>query len=242
LAVVEKIGAYYERVRRNKHTPSLGRVSDIPHTAYLKDDLVDKIDQEFDALTKAVKDGSDLSLSEFEFRKAIRDAIYNAPLSYEAVQALMAVENVLDDAYELYTESSNIGDVYELTQRYLEITERGCLADRLFLRAKDEHASYIDEVKKMPPDKIIGEADKIAAFNQILDALDPVTSELGTFRIKGLMAYENTMSAIYENCKNDKGVMPNCLADAISDFVDDKAYELKIPFCCADENENGQEI
>ncbi len=213
---------------------------------FCKNDLIDKIDIEFDLLTKKHKRGR-VNKSSMAFIKSARDALYNAPMPDEAIWTLMKCENVLEDFYkDYYSWDWQADEIYKFVIQYIYFAERDYLADKLFIRAKDEYEAYIGEVKKMPPSQIITEANKITAFNQILGCLDPVTSGLSASWLKGLMAFESPLSSIYDGCKNDNGTMPDHLADTISNFAGDKASELGLTHRYLEERmeeaEEGQEI
>jgi hypothetical protein len=197
-------------------------LKDIP----TRDDLNKKIERE----AKIVFDSAsadDLTNfhSEAEIKHQIRNALYDVSMTDEMIKALIMTDDVLDGVYRLYLEEDMVGQVYLAVFDYLEKAEHDYLAERVFDRAILSYEAYIDEVKKMPPDKIIEEAYKIVALNEIKTGLDPYTSNINTDRLMALNALGDPLWNIYhEWMKCDVSHIDN-ITDTINETADKRIAE-----------------
>jgi hypothetical protein len=187
--------------------------------------------------------------SEVEIKTKLRDELLDASMTDETVQALWAKGNVLESAYRFFTEESKDNQVHLAMFEYLEKTEHEYLAEKVFDMVKAEYESYIDEVKKMPPEKIVDEAYKISILYDIYISLDPDTSSVSAERLRALHSIDKPLWCLYHTwMKRDITYMDD-ITDVIKDVANERIAEnAKSSFDVDynpfeyDEVEDGQEL
>jgi len=189
-----------------------------------REDLNEKIDQELKRVSAAATEAELTDLhSEAEIKTLLRGALFDTSMTKEMVQALMVADDVLGGAYEFYVEADRVGQVHLAVWEYLEKAEHEYISERVYDRVKIEYEDYIDEVKKMPPEKIIGEVYKITVLNDILISLDPYTSNFSAERLAALQSLENPLWNLYEEWgRRDVSYMDD-IHDVILGVADDRA-------------------
>jgi len=164
--------------------------------------------------------------SEVEVKHRIRNELCDIFMSDEMVQALMLKDNVLEDAYRFYLKEHKDNQVFLAVFDYLEKQEHDYLAERVFDRAKLAYEEYADEVKKMPPEKIINEAYKLTMMYDLHISLDPVTSDYTTEQLKGLMSCASPLWSLYDEWQRRDWTYMDDIKDVITDVADREAAEI----------------
>ena len=216
----------------------------------VKDDVTDKTERELKALPDEAKNKSGgVEYSEYDVKAIIRDALYNAPMTDEIIQALFITDNVLDEVYNFLKEKG-YGEFDEGAFEYLETAEHDYLAERVYDRVTLAYEDFLDELKKKTPEKIIDEAYKIILFSDIQTSLDPVTSNFDTEQLKALKSLADPLWSLYQEWQSRDDTRMDDITEAIRDAADKQAAENKEnsyeidpdPFGLGDqEDENEQE-
>jgi hypothetical protein len=215
-----------------------------------RDELNEKIELEYKKVfASATEDDLTSFHSEVEIKCQLRYALRDIYMTDEMVQALYIKDDVLDDAYRFFKEESKDNQVHLAVFEYLEQAEKEYLIDRVYDCMKAEYDAYVDEVKKMPPEKIIDEAYKLTIFHEFLCAFDGeprMTAE----QLKAIMTFDEPLWSFYYEWQRRDWTMQDDIRDGIRDTADEQAaenanseYELDPnPFGLDDEEaEDGQE-
>jgi len=162
-----------------------------------------------------------------EIKHQLRNELCDIFMSDEMIQALTLKDNVLDDAYRFYLKEHKDNQVFLAVFDYLEKQEHDYLAERVFDRAKLAYEEYVDEVKKMPPEKIIDEAYKLTMMYDLHISLDPVTSNYTTEQLKGLMSCASPLWSLYDEWQRRDWTYMDDIKDVITDVADREAAEIE---------------
>jgi len=162
-----------------------------------------------------------------EIKHQLRNELCDIFMSDEMIQALTLKDNVLDDAYRFYLKEHKDNQVFLAVFDYLEKQEHDYLAERVFDRAKLAYEEYVDEVKKMPPEKIIDEAYKLTMMYDLHISLDPVTSNYTTEQLKGLMSCASPLWSLYDEWQCRDWTYMDDIKDVITDVADREAAEIE---------------
>jgi hypothetical protein len=219
----------------------------------IKDDLIVKINNELSELTRDMTARKEEPianlLAEDSAKTAIRNALHNTPLTDYQIQALFIADNVLDDIFYFYQDSGAKGDIYSVVSDFVSNAEKEYLIDRVYDRIKIEYDAYVDEVMKMPPEKIIDEAYKLTISYEFLCAFDG-EPRLTAEQLKAIMTFDDPLWSLYHEWQRRDWTMQDDIRDVIRDTADEQAaenanseYELDPnPFGFDDEEaEDGQE-
>jgi hypothetical protein len=219
----------------------------------IKDDLIEKVNKELTELTRDMAARKDEPianlLAEDSAKAAIRNALHNTPLTDYQIQALFIADNVLDDVYKSYQENGAKGDIYAVVSVFVKNAEKEYLIDRVYDRMKTEYDAYVDEVKKMPPEKIIDEAYKLTIFYEFLCAFDG-EPRFTVEQLKAVMTFDDPLWSMYCEWQSRDWTLQDDIRDVIRDTANETVkenanseYELDPnPFGLDDEEaEDGQE-
>ena len=213
-----------------------------------KDDLLEKIEAEY---LDYLQNPENTQRFITEAMTAMRDVLYNIPMTDEMIQALFARDNALGDAVSFFFNYTYGDDhYYEAAADYLNNIEFEYIADKLHARIKDEYDRYIDGVKKLAPDEIVDEAYRITILNDFICALDPDSSiNFSTEQLKALMSIENPiLPALFQEwlCSNYNTHMDD-ITELINEAADEEIKEGEKHnaqvgnYDIEDEAEDGQE-
>lgn len=156
-----------------------------------RDELNEKILHEAKAVFDvATEDDLTSFHSEVEVKHKIRNELLGIYMTDEMVHALHTTDNVLDDAYKLYLELDYEEHVHLAVLEYLDKAERRYLADRVYDRVKSEYDSCVDDIKQMPPEKIVEEMYILTTLYDIHISLDPESSSFSVEQLKALLTLE----------------------------------------------------
>jgi len=216
-----------------------------------RNELNEKIECEYKKVFGAASEDDLTSFhSEVEVKSKIRSELRDISMTVEMIQALWIKDDVLGDAYQFFTEESKDNQVHLAVFEYLENAEHDYLAERVFDRVTLSYEDYLDEVKKLPVDKIIEAAYKIVIFSDIQTSLDPCTSNFDTTQLRAIASFADPLWSIYEEWQDRDVSHMDDLTDTIKDAADrqtaaNKENEYEIdpdPFGFDDEEaEDGQE-
>jgi len=162
-----------------------------------------------------------------EIKHQLRNELCDIFMSDEMIQALTLKDNVLDDTYRFYLKEHKDNQVFLAVFDYLEKQEHDYLAERVFDRAKLAYEEYVDEVKQMPPEKIIDEAYKLTMMYDLHISLDPVTSNYTTEQLKGLMSCASPLWSLYDEWQRRDWTYMDDIKDVITDVADREAAEIE---------------
>jgi hypothetical protein len=216
-----------------------------------RDDLNEKMEREAkDVFASASTDDLTSLHSEVEIKYQLRNALRDTSMTDEMVQALYIKDDILDDAYRFFTKESKDNQVYLAVWEYLDKAERAYLAERVFDRVKLEYEDFVDKVKGMPPEKIIGEAYRLTMLYDLHISLNPYTSNLSTERLKALHSLDSPLWSLYNEWQRRDFTYMDDIKDVIFDVagkqtaeVEEKSYEIDPdPFGPDEEDEDEQEI
>jgi len=162
--------------------------------------LVDKLYtelMEFEKKTPESKRDENF-LKVYEIKKQFRDAVSRFVFTDDTLTALSKSDYILQRMYGFSKDfdelSSDPGLIDKITHKFIM---REMLAQLLYEGVKDEYNEYIEEVKKLPPEKIIDEAYKLTFMHKFYNSLDPYTSDLSTERVIALLSVENPLNCLY---------------------------------------------
>jgi len=190
-----------------------------------------------DAKTKS----GGVEYSEYDVKAIILEALYNAPMSDEIIQALFLQGSVLGDVYGLLIEKG-YGEFYEAAFEYIEKTEHDYLAERVFDRVLLEYEDFVDEMKMKPPEKIIDEAYKISIMYDLYISLDPCTSNFSTEQLRALHSLDSPLWELYNEWQRRDFTHMDDIKDVITDVADEQTGENQdMDFEDEDELEDGYE-
>ncbi len=99
------------------------------------------------------------------------------------------------------------------------------LTNRLYTKLKNEYMSYIENIKKLPPEKIIENSYNIAIRQEFVDMFYG-TSDYNKYELKILLEKENTLDFLYEDwCDSDGGIH-----SVLEERLDSTLYDLTEEF------------
>lgn len=163
--------------------------------------------------------------SEVEIKHQIRNELFDISMTDEMVQALWIKDDVLGEAYRFYLENHKDNQVFLAVLDYLEEAEHDYLTFRVFDLVKLEYEGYLDEVRKMPPDKIIDEAYKLTALHDIHISLEPETSNFNTEQLKALRSLDSPLWSLYHEFHRREWTLMEDIKDVIFDVAYKQAAE-----------------
>lgn len=198
-----------------------------------RDSFINKIDNEAKALSNRHKvKQNNRMFSEYEVKWAVRNILYNMPITDEMMESIMKKDSILNDIYSYYQDiffKNTINylesDFKTIICEYLERKENVYLTKKLHDIICTEHNKFLEDVKHLPPVKIIDEAYSIVIRQDIVSSFKS-PGQFSTERLKALLTFESPLWSIYNDwMKSDYGHMDDVQA-VIENTADERAYEI----------------